>query len=201
MNKTDKTFSSNVEAAVAAAAGTIKYKQNFEKFDDAVTAATGRAKFDPSVSQFVVGTILDFDPEKMKIGISDIGINGATVLSVPAATAKRDATGKLEKPNFNRAMNVYVSSLAKTIRIHDANGEPVPNADGSQKTVDGAGNAIWEKLNAMKNEGEILSWLKGKTLEVVDVKRGFGPSNFVEIGNSRTPKGHRLTSLPLFNEL
>ena len=201
MNKNDKTFSSNVAAAVAAAAGTIKYKQSFESFDDAVTAANDRAKFDPSISQFVVGTILDFDPEKMKIGISDIGINGATVLSVPAATAKRDAAGKLEKPNFNRAMNVYVSSLAKTIRVHDSNGEPVQDEKGDPKFIDGTGNAVWEKLNAMKNEGEILNWLKGKTLEVTAVKRGFGPSNFVDIGGTRTPKGHRLTSLPLFNEL
>ena len=201
MNKNDKTFSSNVAAAVAAAAGTIKYKQSFDSFDAAVTAATDRTKFDPSVSQFVVGTILDFDPDQMKIGISDIGNNGATVLSVPAATAKRDASGKLEKPNFNRAMNVYVSSLAKTIRVHDANGEPVQNPDGSQKIIDGSGNAVWDKLNGMKNEGEILAWLKGKTLEVKNVLRGYGPSNFVEIGGTRTPKGHRLTSLPLFDEL
>lgn len=196
MNKNEKTFSSNVEAAIAAAAGSVKYKDQFASFDEAVAGTTGRTKFDPSLSQFVIGTVLDFDPNKMKIGISDIGTNGATVLSVPAGT--KGADGKVQ---FNRAMNVYVSSLAKTIRVHDPNGEPVQNADGSQKTVDGAGNAVWEALNACKSDSEILQWVKGKTLEVTAIKREYGPSNFVEIGGTRTPKGHRLTSLPLFNEL
>lgn len=196
MNKNEKTFAQNVDAAIAAAAGSVKYKNQFDSFEAAVEATKERTKFDPSLSQFVVGTVLDFDPTKMKIGISDIGNNGATVLSVPAGT--KGADGKV---NFNRAMNVYVSSLAKTIRVHDAQGEPVQNADGSQKTIDGAGNAVWEALNACKSDSEILSWVKGKTLEVTSIKREYGPSNFVEIGGTRTPKGHRLTSLPLFNEL
>ena len=196
MNNNAKTFAQNVEAAVAAAAGSVKYKNQFDSFESALEGTKDRTKFDPSLSQFVVGTVLDFDPTKMKIGISDIGNNGATVLSVPAGT--KGADGKV---NFNRAMNVYVSSLAKTIRVHDPQGEPVQNADGSQKTVDGAGNAVWEALNACKSDSEILSWIKGKTLEVTSIKREYGPSNFVEIGGTRTPKGHRLTSLPLFNEL
>lgn len=196
MAKNEKAFASNVDAAIAAAASSVKYKQSFNSFEEAVASTTERTKFDPSLSQFVVGTVLDFDPAKMKIGISDIGTNGATVLSVPAGT--KGADGKIQ---FNRAMNVYLSSLAKTIRVHDAQGEPVQNADGSQKTVDGAGNAVWDALNACKSDSEILSWLKGRTLEVVKIERNYGPANFVEIGGTRTPKGHRLTSLPLFNEL
>lgn len=196
MNNNAKKFTENIEAAVAAASGSIKYKNQFDSFDAAVAGTTERTKFDPSLSQFVLGTVLDFDPAKMKIGISDIGNNGATVLSVPAGT--KGADGKV---NFNRAMNVYVSSLGKTIRVHDANGEPVQKADGSQKTIDGMGNPVWDAINACKSDSEILSWLKGKTLEVVEIKREYGPSNFVEIGGTRTPKGHRLTSLPLFREL
>lgn len=196
MNKNEKTFSSNVEAAIEAAAGSIKYKESFADFDKAVASMNDRTKFDPSLSQFVVGTVLDFDPAKMKYGISDIGNNGASVLSVPAGT--KGADGKV---TFNRAMNVYLSSFDKTIRVTDANGEPVQNADKSQKTVDGAGNAVWEALNACKSDGEKLAWLKGKTLECVAIQREYGPANFVEIGGTRTPKGHRLTSLPLFNEL
>lgn len=196
MNNNAKTFAQNVDAAIAAAAGSVNYKQTFESFDKALEATKERTKFDPSLSQFVVGTVLDFDPSKMKIGISDIGINGATVLSVPAGT--KDANGKVQ---FNRAMNVYVSSLGKTIRCTDPNGEPVRDASGAQKIVTGQGNAVWEAIDACKSDSEILAWLKGKTLEVVDIKREYGPSNFVEIGGTRTPKGHRLTSLPLFNEL
>lgn len=196
MNKNEKTFASNVEAAVAAASGSVKYKEQFASFDEAVNGTTGRTKFDPSLSQFVVGTVLDFDPAKMKIGISDIGTNGATVLSVPAGT--KGADGKV---NFNRAMNVYVSSLGKTIRCTDPNGEPVRDASGAQKVVTGHGNAVWEAIDACKSDSEILAWLRGKTLEVTAIKREYGPSNFVEIGGTRTPKGHRLTSLPLFNEL
>lgn len=196
MNNNAKTFSQNVEAAVAAAAGSVKYKQSFDSFESAVAATTERTKFDPSLSQFVVGTVLDFDPAKMKIGISDIGNNGATVLSVPAGT--KGADGKVQ---FNRAMNVYLSSLGKTIRCTDPNGEPVQDASGAQKIVTGDGNPVWEAINACKSDSEILSWLKGKTLEVTAIKREYGPSNFVEIGGTRTPKGHRLTSLPLFNEL
>ena len=196
MNKNEKTFSSNVDAAVAAAAGSVKYKQSFDTFESAVEATKERTKFDPSLSQFVVGTVLDFDPAKMKIGISDIGNNGATVLSVPAGT--KGADGKVQ---FNRAMNVYVSSLGKTIRCTDPNGEPVQDATGAQKTVTGHGNPVWESIDSCKSDSEILSWLKGKTLEVVEIKREYGPANFVEIGGTRTPKGHRLTSLPLFKEI
>lgn len=196
MKNEKKTFAQNVEAAVSAAAGSVKYKKSFDSFDSALEGTKDRTKFDPSLSQFVIGTVLDFDPAKMKIGISDIGINGATVLSVPAGT--KGADGKV---NFNRAMNVYVSSLGKTIRVHDAQGEPSQNPDGSQETVDGAGNAVWDAINACKSDSEVLAWLKGKTLEVIAVKRAWGPSNFVELGGTRTPRGHRLTSLPLFNEL
>lgn len=196
MNKNEKTFASNVEAAINAAAGSVKYKSQFDSFEAAVEATKERTKFDPSLSQFVVGTVLDFDPAKMKIGISDIGSNGATVLSVPAGT--KGADGKVQ---FNRAMNVYVSSLGKTIRCTDPNGEPVRDASGAQKVVTGHGNAVWEAIDACKSDSEILSWLRGKTLEVTAIKREYGPSNFVEIGGTRTPKGHRLTSLPLFNEL
>ena len=196
MNNNAKTFAQNVEAAVAAAAGSVKYKQSFDSFDAALEATKERTKFDPSLSQFVVGTVLDFDPSKMKIGISDIGNNGATVLSVPAGT--KGADGKVQ---FNRAMNVYVSSLGKTIRCTDPNGEPVQDATGAQKIVTGNGNAVWEAIDSCKSDSEILAWLRGKTLEVVEIKREYGPSNFVEIGGTRTPKGHRLTSLPLFREL
>lgn len=196
MNKSEKTFSQNVEAAIAAAAGSVKYKSQFASFDEAVAGTTARTKFDPSLSQFVIGTVLDFDPAKMKVGISDIGNNGATVLSVPAGT--KGADGKVQ---FNRAMNVYLSSLGKTIRCTDPNGEPVQDASGAQKVITGSGNAVWEAIDRCKSDSEILNWLKGKTLEVVEIKREYGPSNFVDIGGTRTPKGHRLTSLPLFNEL
>lgn len=196
MNKTEKVFDQSIESAVAAASASVNYKQSFGSFEDAVKAMNERTKFDPSLSQFVVGTVLDFDPAKMKFGISNIGTNGASVLSVPAGTKGTDG-----KVKFNRAMNIYLSSLDKTIRCTDANGEPVQEANGAQKTVDGAGNAVWEALNACKTDGAKLEWLKGKTLEVVDIKREYGPSNYVEIGGTRTPKGHRLTSLPLFNEL
>lgn len=196
MNKNEKTFASNVEAAVEAAAGSIKYKETFADFDKAVESMNGRTKFDPSLSQFTVGTVLDFDPARMKFGVSDIGNNGASVISVPAGTKSADG-----KVTFNRAMNVYLSSFDKVIRVTDATGEPVLNADKSQKTVDGAGNAVWEALNACKSDGAKLAWLKGKTLECIKVEREYGPSNYVEIGGSNVPKGHRLTSLPLFNEL
>ena len=195
MAKNEKAFASNVDAAIVAAASNVKYKQSFDSFEDAVAKTTERTKFDPSLSQFVVGTVLDFDPAKMKIGISDIGTNGATVLSVPAGRKDGD------KIKFDRAMNVYLSSLGKTIRCTDSNGEPVQDASGAQKTVTGSGNAVWEAIDACKSDSDILSWLKGKTLEVVEIKREYGPANFVEIGGTRTPKGHRLTSLPLFREL
>lgn len=196
MNKNEKTFASNVEAAVEAAAGSIKYKETFADFDKAVESMNERTKFDPSLSQFTVGTVLDFDPARMKFGVSDIGNNGASVISVPAGTKGTDG-----KVTFNRAMNVYLSSFDKVIRVTDATGEPVLNADKSQKTVDGAGNAVWEALSACKSDGAKLAWLKGKTLECVKVEREYGPSNYVEIGGSNVPKGHKLTSLPLFNEL
>ena len=196
MQKNEKTFDQNVEAAVAAAAGAVNYKSTYATFDEAVEAMKERSKFDPSLSQFVVGTILDFDPSKMKFGISNIGTNGASVVSVPAGS--RGSDGKV---NFNRAMNVYLSSLSKTIRVTDKQGDPVQEANGAQKVVDGADNEVWKACNACKSDAEVLNFLKGKTLEVVDIKREFGPANYVDVNGTRVPTGHRLTSLPLFKEI
>ena len=195
MAQKEKSFANNVEAAVKAAASSLTYKQSFDSFDKAAEEMKSRATFDPSLSQFVVGTVISFDPEKAKVGISDIGDRGAAVVSLPAGNESGN------KIVFNRSMNVYLSSLDKTIRIHDANGEPVLKEDGTPDSIDGAGNAIWDALKACKSDGEKLAWLKGKTLKVTAVKRGFGPANYVTIGESRVPKGHRLTTLPLFEEI
>lgn len=194
-NAKEKVFANNVDSAIAAAAGALTYKDSYATFDKAIDAMKSRATFDPSLSQFVIGTVISFDPEKAKVGVSDIGDRGAAVVSLPAGVEKDN------KLMFNRSMNVYLSSLDKVIRIHDANGEPVLRETGEQDFIDGTGNPIWEALRACKSDGEKLNWLKGKTLKVTAVKRGFGPANYVTVGQDRVPKGHRLTTLPLFEEI
>lgn len=189
---TQKTFSDNVLAAVEAAADTLNLKGAYSNLAEAKEALKGREFFDPSLSQFVPGTILNFDPETMRYGIANIGTRGAAVVTVPAG--HRDAKGAIV---YDRAMNVYLSSTRKEIRVTDETGEPVLDENGAQTIINGKGNELWEQLAKCHNEAEVLDTLSGKVVEITDVKKGFGPSNFVKVGESMVPKGHRLTSLPL----
>lgn len=192
----EKKFSQDVLAAVNAAASSVNAKQSFQSLAEAREALKSRESFDPSLSQFVVGTVLNFDEETLKINISNIGRDGSAVISVPAGTVGADG-----KVVYNRAMNVYLSSLGKTIRVTDANGEPVLDENGAQKTITGAGNPIWEAISKAKTDDDKLAVILNKEIRIDAVKRDFGPSNFVNIGDTMVPKGHKLTSLPLCSVL
>ena len=163
-------------------------------FAEAQQLLQSREAFDPGLSQFVEGQVIYMDP-KAKVGLSNIGNNGAVVITVPAGTIVDG------KPKMTKAMNVYLSTFGKTIRVTDVAGEPVQNPDGSQKEVTGAGNPIWDAVHAAKNDWEKSQVVMGKYLKVVKILRDFGPAGFVGEQGNRHPTSRRLTSLPLFEEV
>lgn len=142
------------------------------------------------------GDCLFFDPDKVKVGIVEIGINGATVMLVPYGVI--DAQ---KKPVLKGIKQIYLSQFTKTIRVTDSQGDPVLDPNGNPVIKDGHGNAIWDAMTALSNERERLEFLRNKVLKVSKVIRDFGPSGYVEIGNARVPKAHRLTTLYLFEEV
>ena len=189
-------YAETIDVAIEKAAGAVNSKQEFASVEDALASLKERSKFDPSAAQLLVGMCLNFDRTKMKCKISDIGTNGASVVTVPAGMKKADGSVV-----YDRAINFYLSTPGKTIRVTDANGEPVQDETGAQRTVTGQGNPIWEACDRAKNDAEVLNVFLDKQVEIVDMKRDFGPSQYVTVGETRVPKGHKLTSLPLFKEL
>ena len=191
----EKKYADGIDAAIEKASGSINAKQEFASVQEALASFKERGNFDPSASQILVGMVLNFDEAKIKCKISDIGTNGASVVTVPAGMKKADGS-----VIYDRAINFYLSTPGKTIRVTDANGEPVQDETGAQRLVTGQGNAIWEACDAAKSDAARLEYLLNKQIECVGMKRDFGPSQYVTIGEQRVPKGHKLSSLPLFNE-
>ena len=192
----EKIYGQGIEEAIAKASGSINTRQEFTNVEDALSALRERSKFDPSAAQILVGMCLNFDRTKMKCKISEIGTNGASVVTVPAGMKKADGS-----VTYDRAINFYLSTPGKSIRVTDANGEPVQDETGAQRVVTGKGNPIWEACDAAKNDAEVLEYLLDKQLECTEIRRDFGPSQYVTVGENRVPKGHKLASLPLFSEI
>lgn len=190
----EKVYADSIDAAIEKASGSINAKQEFASVEEALASFKERGNFDPSASQILVGMVLNFDTSKMKCKISDIGNNGASVVTVPAGMKKADGS-----VTYDRAINFYLSTPGKTIRVTDANGEPVQDETGAQRQVTGKGNPIWEACDAAKSDAARLEYLIAQgSVECIDIKRDFGPSQYVTIGEQRVPKGHKLASLPLF---
>lgn len=171
--------------------------QGFRPMGEVEETLKGKSIVDTTLAQFIPGMVLYFDPEKIKVAQAKVGLRGntATVVSVPAGSYN---DGKL---TLNRAFNAYLSSFRKEIRVTDPNGEPVLLPNGDVETINGKGNRIWEALQRCRSDWEILSYLSGKAIRIAEVKKGYGPSNFMEIGGTYVPKGHRRTSLPLCEEV
>lgn len=166
----------------------------------AVISAGGGQFIDPSLSQYKEGLVLFFDPEHSIVKEVEVGRNGnntAYCVTVPAGMAQPD-----NSVVFNKAFNAYVSTFRKEIRVHDENGEPVLDPkDNSPVVVDGGTNQVWNEMRGYSSVGQMLGAMSGRKFKCVKVLRNFGPSNYVGAEGERHPTGHRLTSLPLFEEL
>jgi len=155
--------------------------------------------FDPSLSQYHENLCIYFDPENSRVRSVPVGKSGATalVVTVPAGLMQADNTVV-----YNRPFNAYVSTFRKTIQLTDEVGEPVLDENMIPQVVDGKTNAVWEEMHATHNESELLRALTGRAFCCKKIKRGYGPSNFVTLSDgSRKAQGHKLTSLPLFEEI
>ena len=165
----------------------------------AVLAAGGGQFIDPSLSQYKEGLVLYFDPEHSIVKEVEVGRNGnntAYCVTVPAGMAQPD-----NSVIFNKAFNAYVSTFRKEIRVHDENGEPVLDAKNNPVTVGGDTNAVWNEMRSYGSVSQMLEAMSGRKFKCVKVVRNFGPSNYVGAEGERRPTGHRLTSLPLFEEI
>ena len=164
----------------------------------AVLAAGGGGFIDPSLSQYKEGLVLYFDPEHSIVKEVEVGRGGnkAYCVTVPAGIAQPD-----NSVIFNKAFNAYVSTFRKEIRVHDENGEPVLGPNNEPVVVNGGTNQVWNEMRSYGSVSQMLGAMSGRKFKCVKILRNFGPSNYVGAEGERRPTGHRLTSLPLFEEI
>lgn len=165
----------------------------------AVIAAGGGQFIDPSLSQYKEGLVLFFDPEHSIVKEVEVGRGGSNTtycVTVPAGMAQSD-----NSVVYNKAFNAYVSTFRKEIRVHDENGEPVLGPNNDPVVVNGGTNQVWNEMRGYGSVGQMLGAMSGRKFKCVKILRNFGPSNYVGNEGERHPTGHRLTSLPLFEEI
>jgi len=165
-----------------------------------VLAAGGGQFIDPSLSQYKENLVLYFDPEHSIVKEVEVGRGGNNTtycVTVPAGMAQPD-----NSVVFNKAFNAYISTFRKEIRVHDENGEPVLDPRNNEPVVvKGDTNQVWNEMRSYGSVSQMLGAMSGRKFKCVKVLRNFGPSNYVGNEGERRPTGHRLTSLPLFEEI
>ena len=155
--------------------------------------------FDPTLSQYHENLCVYFDPQNSRVREVPVGKSGSTAIVVTVPAGMMQADGKVV---YNRPFNAYISTFRKQIQLTDEVGEPVLDERMVPQVIDGGTNAVWQEMRNTHNESELLAALSGRAFRCSSIKRGYGPSNFVTLGDgSRKAQGHKLTSLPLFEEL
>ena len=194
-----KVVSDSVQAAIDAASGNLGGK-SFESIDKALeTAANDPGFFNPTLSQYRKGMIINTDESIAKIRKVPVGTGGNEAWCITGAVGTRKADGSIE---YTGAFNMYPSTLRKQIQVTDENGDQVLDEQKQPVIVDGAGNPVWDGARACNNPEELLKYAMNKQFECYDIKRDFGPSVFVKLADgSRKATSHKLTSVPLFNVL
>lgn len=199
----EKVIDQNVIDAITRAANGLTGQNvgdgSLDGAAQAVIAAGGGQFIDPSLSQYKEGLVLFFDPEHSIVKEVEVGRNSNNTtfcVTVPAGMAQPDNTVM-----FNKAFNAYVSTFRKEIRVHDENGEPVLGPNNEPVVVNGGTNQVWNEMRACSSVGQMLGAMSGRKFKCVKILRNFGPSNYVGAEGERRPTGHRLTSLPLFEEI
>ena len=191
-----KRFSESIIEMIKDKFSSLKLKKVFNTFSEFLSNLKTRSRFDASLNAYEVGMVLVFDTTVMKFGIADVGRNGSATLLVPKGHV---LNGKIV---IDGVFQVYLSTLGKTIRVTEQDGEPkIDQSTGSQLVIDGRGNAIWEACNKASDDAGIISVVADKAIIVKQILRGFGPSGYVDKGGTMTPTSHKLTTLPLFEEI
>ena len=192
-----KIVGDEVMAAVNAASGDLK-GDSFETVEDALKAAgSDDPFFNPTLSQYREGLCINTHREVAKIKKVAVGnsTRKAWCITCPAGYQKGD------KIVYDQAFNFYPSTLRKTIQVTDEVGDPMLDESKTPIVIDGSGNQIWEGARACNGPDELLEYAIDKVLKVTDIKRDFGPVGFVEKNGVNRATGHKITSLPLFDQI
>lgn len=194
-----KIVSDSVEAAISAASGNLG-GDSFKSLDEALKVASKDDPFfNPTLSQYRIGMIINTDASVAKIRKVPVGTNGNKAWCITGAVGQRKADGTIE---YTGAFNMYPSTLRKQIQVTDESGDQVLDEKKEPVIIGGFGNPVWEAARACATSNELLEYAMNKVFEVSEIKRDFGPSVFVQQADgSRKATSHKLTSVPLFNVL
>ena len=197
-NEEGKVINENLLAAITTASdglkGTTIGDGTLAGAAETIRGNGDRRYFDPSLSQYKEGLILNFDPDYARVKEVPVGTAGntATVVTIPAGMFIPG-----QKPVYDKVFNAYVSTFRKRIQVTDDHGEPVLDANMTPRVVTGDRNKVWEEMASYTSESQALAALSGRQFKCVKIMRDFGPAKFKD----GAPTGHRLTSLPLFEEI
>lgn len=189
-----KMFEDNILDAVKAASQDVK-GDVYSDVEAALKAAGGDDPFfNPTLSQYREGMVLNTDRNVVKIKKAKVGRRGAWVITCPC--------GKLvdNKPVYTGAFNMYPSTLRKQIQVTDEYGNPTLDENKQPVVIDGKGNEVWDAARACATPSELLEYALDKIYVVDHITRDFGPAVFVEQADkSLKATSHKLTALPIFN--
>lgn len=200
-NPTDdlqKIVGEEVLAAVSAAADTIR-GESFSTVEDAMKSAGQEDDFfNPTLSQYKEGLIINTDRRLVKIKRATIRNSSRKAWVIVAPAGYRRGNEII----YSQAFNFYPSTLRKSITRTNEVGEPVLDNNRQPITSDSKAstNTVWKGAHACANAEELLNYALDKRFEVIELYRDFGPSLFTtQPDGSMVPRGHKLTTLPLFN--
>lgn len=189
-----KIISESVEAAIEEAAG--DNDAPVMSLAEARAAAKGEDDFfNPTLSQFKEGMVINTNETLCKIKRVPVGKQGNSAWRMTCPCGRRNPDGTIE---YTGAFHFFPSSLRKVIMVTDENGEPTLDDKMQQEEIK-ADNEVWRAARACKNSSELLDYASNKIFLVGQIKRGFGPSGFMEINGVNRPTGHKLTSAPSFS--
>ena len=193
-----KIVDESVINAVAAASGNLK-GDSYDSFEAALEIAKkdNVSFFNPTLSQYKEGLVINTNRDVAKIKRVPVGTRGnkAWCITCPAGYQKGNEVV------YDQAFNFYPSTLRKTIQVTDEVGDPMLDESKTPIVIDGSGNQVWEGARACNGPDELLEYAIDKILKVTDIKRDFGPVGFVEKNGVNRATGHKITSLPLFDQI
>lgn len=194
-----KVVDDSVMDAVSAASDGLKGK-SYGTLAEAIQAAGDEDPFfNPSLSQYREGLVINTDENLCKIKKVNVGRGTRTAWCITAPAGHLDENGK---PVYDKAFNFYPSTLRKQIQVSDENGDPVLDENRNPKTCDATtvdpGNEVFAEARKLKDSVELLNYAVNKVFLVGKIARDFGPSNYVDKNGTNVPTGHKMTSAPAF---